>query len=405
MVPLLLLLLTAASVKPPGAELRKSCSAEAEPVSAVPAGAVVTIRFAMSGQRVTCYKVTVETPDGPRDGYLLQTALENLDEFEAARRAARRVEPREVLAAARAVVPSGGGDAAGARVAQEALTLMETGQPGRALSMLEAEMKTTRDPALLALAGAAAWRGDDPRRALQYWKESLALRPDPALAGLYARVEREAAADQSNQRIAGMRVTLRYEGTAVTPEAAREMVAVLDRESGRISERLGCSARERIVAIVQSEEAYRKATGAAEWSGGQFDGRIRVPVFDGARVDDNLRRALAHELVHACLSMLGRWPAWLHEGVAQYVSGEVLSADQRRQIRELADRKALPKLENLGQNWSSLSAAEARLAYALALRAIEVFETEMSAWGLRNLLANPTRLPQIAAELDRRLGL
>jgi hypothetical protein len=347
----------------------------------------------------------VETPDGPRDGYLLQTSLENLEEFEAGRRTAGRVSPKEVLAAASALTASSPPAKAGARVAEQALTLIEAGQPVRALSMLEAELKTARDPGLLVLAGAAAWRGDDPRRALQYWKESLALRPDPGLEDLYARVEREAAADQSNQRITGMRVTVRYEGTAVTPEAAREMAAVLDREFGRISERLGCAARERIVAIAQSEEAYRQATGAAEWSGGQFDGRIRVPVFDGARVDDNLRRALVHEMVHACLSMTGRWPAWLHEGVAQYVSGEVLSAEQRRQIADLAARKALPKLENLGQNWGSLSAPAARLAYSLALRAIEVFEAEMSAWGLRNLLANPSRLPQITAELDRRLGL
>lgn len=347
----------------------------------------------------------METPDGPRDGYLPEAVLDNLETFEATRRAAQRVEPREVLAAARAVVAPAAAAPAGAGLAQEALRLIELGQPARALSMLEAELKTVRDPALLALAGAAAWRGDAPRRALQYWKELLALRPDPALAELYARLEREAAADQSNQRITGMRVTVRYEGTSVRPDVAREMAAVLDHEFGRISERLGCAARERIVAIAQSEQAYRKASGAAEWSGGRFDGRIHVPVFDGARVDHQLRRALAHELVHACLSMLGRWPLWLHEGVAQYISGEVSSADQRRRIQELADRKVLPRLENLGQNWGSLNASEAELAYTLALRAVEVLETEMSALGLRNLLANPARLPQITAELDRRLGL
>lgn len=406
MAPLLpLLLLAAVSVRPPGAELRKGCAPDAELVSAVPAGAPVVIRFAMSGQRVPCYRVTVETPDGPRDGYLPEAVLDNLETFEATRRAAQRVEPREVLAAARAVVAPAAAAPAGAGLAQEALRLIELGQPARALSMLEAELKTVRDPALLALAGAAAWRGDAPRRALQYWKELLALRPDPALAELYARLEREAAADQSNQRITGMRVTVRYEGTSVRPDVAREMAAVLDHEFGRISERLGCAARERIVAIAQSEQAYRKASGAAEWSGGRFDGRIHVPVFDGARVDHQLRRALAHELVHACLSMLGRWPLWLHEGVAQYISGEVSSADQRRRIQELADRKVLPRLENLGQNWGSLNASEAELAYTLALRAVEVLETEMSALGLRNLLANPARLPQITAELDRRLGL
>jgi hypothetical protein len=45
------------------------------------------------------------------------------------------------------------------------------------------------------------------------------------------------------------------------------------------------------------------------------------------------------------------------------------------------------------------------LAYALALRAMEMFEQDMSAVGYRNLMKSPERLPQITAELDRLLGL
>src|SRR6185369_16932074 len=104
--------------------------------------------------------------------------------------------------------------------------------------------------------------------------------------------------------------------------SAREMLATLDQEFFRISGQLGCKAEEKIVAIAQSRSAYRKTTDAAEWNGGQFDGRIRVPVYDGQAMDASMRRALAHETTHACLSMLGKWPSWFHEGLAQRLSGD-----------------------------------------------------------------------------------
>src|SRR6202020_130229 len=117
-----------------------------------------------------------------------------------------------------------------------------------------------------------------------------ALQPNPALENLYKRVEKENKNDQSSDRLIGIRVALRYESSAIPVDTARGMVAVLDQEFGRISSELGCYAEERIVAIAQSPEAYRRTTDAAEWSGGQFDGRIRVPVFDGQQMDASMRR-------------------------------------------------------------------------------------------------------------------
>ena len=85
---------------------------------------------------------------------------------------------------------------------------------------------------------------------------------------LYRQVERESKGDQSTERLYGLRVLLRYESSTVPTETARQMTTVLDQEFIRISQQLGCSAEERVIAIVQSRDAYRKSTDAAEWSGG-----------------------------------------------------------------------------------------------------------------------------------------
>jgi hypothetical protein len=180
------------------------------------------------------------------------------------------------------------------------------------------------------------------------------------------------------------------------------MAATLDQELIRISDELGCTADERIIAIAQSNEAYRKTTGAVEWSGGQFDGKIRVPVFDGRTLSAETRKVLAHETAHACLSTIGQWPAWLHEGIAQKVSGETLPPAARQKIAALVRDGKVPTLEELGQNWSRFDTEQAVIAYAMALNAVELFYKD--GYGIQNLLRNPQRLPEITADLDRKLA-
>jgi hypothetical protein len=353
----------------------------------------------MAGQATPCYKVRVEIDGRPVEGYISPELLDQLDEFDNARRQAAPVGTREVMSAVRPRASLSSGS-----VAEQAAALMEASQPAQALALLEPELKKGEDADLLALAGAAAWRADDVRRALDYWGRSLTLKPNAQLAALYKNVEREAAGDQSNQRLVGSRVLLRYEGTSISPETAREMAAVVDQEFSRISAELGCYTRERIVAIAQSREAYQKTTGAAEWSGGQYDGRIRVPVFDKGSLDPATRRALAHETAHACLALLGSWPSWLHEGVAQHVSGDKLLPAMRSQISEMAKQKQIPSLDKLAGGWGGMDSRTAGVAYAIALRAVEIFQQDMGGYGLRNLFRNPEKLPQITAELDRRLA-
>jgi len=398
----LVLFLTAAVVKTDQTPLREGCGGYDPIVVKLPQGADLSIRYAVSGESVPCYKVTAQAGGKAVEGFLPASDIDGLEDFDKARRAAPWLDTAQVMDAVRAAVPvhpKGGG------VAQQADELIESNHPLKALELLEGELKTHKtDPNLLALAGAAAWKADDPKRALDYWRESLALQPNAGLQALYARVEKESKGDQSNERMNGMRVLLRYESQTVSADTARQMTAVLDQELTRISNELGCSADERIVAIAQSNDAYRQTTGAAEWSGGQFDGRIRVPVFDGKSLTAETRRTLAHETAHACLTLLGQWPAWLHEGIAQKLSGDTLSAATKLKIATMVREKKVPSLEELGQNWSRLSTEQAGIAYAMALDAVEIFSKDYSAFGLRNLMRNPDRLPEITADLDRKLG-
>ena len=405
----------AVSVKGDDSSLRSGCADDAPVVEHLAAGVPLKLRFALSGERVPCYKVAVEVGGRQIEGYLPVTAIAGLNSFDEGRRGAAWVSVSEALNAARNATtldalkePGGARPALPASdkiILAQAEQLILAAQPGKALAMLEPEIQKRRDPALLTMAGVAAWRADDGKRALEYWRESLDLAPDPGLANLYRRVQKEQTYDQSGEKLYGVRVVLRYDLDAVPVDTARGMVAAVDSAFGRVSEQLGCYAEEKIVAIVQSRDAYKKATETAEWSVGQYDGRIRVPMMGGQGMDARQQQVLAHETTHACLAMLGEWPSWLHEGMAQRLSGETLPPQAQALLADLAKAGQLPKLEALRGQWSSMDTQSARLAYWQALEAVNALYDNFGTDGVRNLMRNPERLAAVSAELDKRLGL
>ncbi len=392
-MPILLLLL-AAAIRDSGATVRAGCDPTTESVARLPAGQSVEVKFALAGEG--CYKIATTIDGRSISGWLSGSDLSNTTDFDRARQSGTAVESQAIQTQAAASAPV---------ELREALQAIEAHEPGRALAMLEPAAKTSRNPILLTLAGIAAWRNDEPRSALDYWRRSLDLHPDPQLDALYRKVERESAGDRSSGHMVGMRILLRYEPGQVTEEVARSMLLALDAEYSRISSQLGCGTRERIAAIVQSRDAYYRTTGAAVWSGGQYDGRIRVALMDNDGISAQTRRAFAHELVHACLASLGSWQAWLHEGLAQKLSGDALEPAEWDRIRPSIEAGQFPPLERLGDALRTAGTDRARAIYAIALRAADQLMSRTQAVGIRNLLANPPMLAKATADINRELGL
>jgi tetratricopeptide (TPR) repeat protein len=406
MVVPVLFFFAALSAKQDQTALRSGCDATAEVLVSLPGGTPVEIRFRLSDGS-DCFKVAALVDGKLVMGYVPASGLAGLEQFEKGRSSAASAEAirdlRPMEAASQKLIVRSG-DLSLERASQ----LLAANQPGQALELLEPAVKRHRnDPNVLLLTGLAAYRSDQLRAALDYWKQSLELAPNDTLARVYERVRREAEADHSGEKLLGIHIALRYEGEALPSDTARAILSTLDEDYSRIAGQLGCSSDERIVAIVQSRDAYLRGTGAAEWSGGEYDGRIHIAWTEGKQVGPQMRRALAHELVHACLTGIPSggtpWPAWLQEGLAQKLSGDQLSASSRDQLRQLAAARQIPRLEDLHQDWSQFSVENARLAYNLALAAADaLFE---NASGIRNVVNNPQSLPQVTADLDKKLGL
>jgi hypothetical protein len=390
------------------APLRTGCEASDTTVAQVRAGSPAEIRFALSGSSENCYKVSVKAEDGLVEGYLPASALEGLEEFTKAVQNAPSVVPTVTRSAPltksteRVNIPTINGSPDHPLV--RASKLLEERQPRAALEAVEKGMNIYgRDYQFLLLAGIAAYQADETRIALDYLRDSQKLHEDPSVQRLISKLEKEYAGDKSAEKLYGNRFLLRYEGGNLDQDVARSMVSLLEQEFSRISAQLGCRADERITTVVQSWPAYRATTGAAEWSGGQFDGKIRIPVAHSKAIDERTRQAFAHELVHACLANLGTWPAWLHEGLAQKLSGVTFSPSMRSDMRALMRANKIPRLENMSQSWSRLSAQHAAAAYATAFAAADLLFEMYANFGIANVLRNPSMMPQLTAELDKRL--
>jgi Flp pilus assembly protein TadD len=404
----LLFFVAAMAVRTDQTPLRSGCDSEATVVASLPAGTPVEVRFRLSDGS-DCFKVAATIDGKDVLGYVPATALTGLERYEQERASAASVDVlralNPVVAETRKAVAKTGDPAL-----DRAQQLLEANQPAQALEQTQIALaRHPRDPNVLVLAGFAAYRADQLHQALDYWKQALDIAPNDPLSAIYARVKREADADHSGDKLFGIHVALRYEGQALPPDTARAILAVLDDDYTNIAAQLGCTSDERIVAIVQSREAYLRSTGAAEWSGGQYDGRIHIAWTDGSQVGPAMQRALTHELVHACLTSIPSgarpWPAWLQEGLAQKLSGDRLPANVREQLRQLAQTHAIPRLENLQQNWSRMSTQNALAAYSLALAAADALYDNYASYGIRNVLTNPDTLPRVTADLDLKLGL
>jgi len=397
---------TAATVREGGAGLRAGCSADAEVVARLAGGTSAQIKLSISGEIGTCYKVTA----GAHSGYLLAEELTGLESFDQARRAGSEQGLPQMIRAeigrlksdlaeqAKQAAPVSGGSRGGMDPAVAgALELIETNQPRRALELIETGLLRTRgkDPFVLSLAGLAAYQSDQPRQALNYWGEALAIKPNPSIESLYRKAQKELSADTSRSKMHGTRFVLRYNENEIGQGTAEQILGALNEEYSRLDMALGCGLSEQTTVVVQTMEVYRAASNAAEWSGGQFDGRIRI-AYEGRALTPRTRQAMAHELVHACLARNGVFPAWFHEGMAQRWSGEGVSGSELATVRQMLKAKRMPGLNQMPASWGKLSPWHANLAYAMSLAAVDTMYKSYGDQYVRNLLRNPEPIPRVA---------
>lgn len=123
------------------------------------------------------------------------------------------------------------------------------------------------------------------------------------------------------------------------------------------------------IAVLYAGRAYFSLAAVPDWVGGAYDGKIRVSVPRGAA---DAGEILSHELAHAFIRKTSddRAPAWLHEGLAQWLEGRRMPGSALAEtLRAAAPASTLAALE--ARFTARRTRAEARVAYAQALSLVE----------------------------------
>ena len=237
------------------------------------------------------------------------------------------------------------------------------------------------------LLGALLYRRDDLGAAIAHWEKALELVPsDAALGSLLERRRREYRTEKAFHRDGTSLFSIKYEGREQT-DIGRIVLRILEDAHGEIGRALSWFPQQEVAVILYSRRQFREVTEAPGWSGGLYDGKIRIPVARIAHESPALRRLLFHEYTHAVVhSISGRAPTWLNEGLAQHFEGREIDARQREVLRLAASKGKLPSLQDLESAFRGLNGDQASFAYLLSLSAVRYLVDHFGIHRIRSLL-------------------
>jgi tetratricopeptide (TPR) repeat protein len=268
-----------------------------------------------------------------------------------------------------------------------AAILLQLGRPEEAL--LRAQQATRASPqsadAFLVL-GYAYYKNDHDREAIAALKKSLDLRPNDRSRELLERIERESRTEADFHQQESSHFTLRYEGSQTADALRTQVLDTLESGYRALSNDLGATPKNIYVSLY-TDQAFFDVTHAAAWTSALNDGKIRIPISGVKTVTPEMASVLRHELTHSFVAQIthGRAPGWLNEGIAELEQGLSTEAFGPRLAALYASGRQVP-LNQLEGEFQSYSSAEASVAYAESLAAVEYIRATYGMSDLARLL-------------------
>jgi tetratricopeptide (TPR) repeat protein len=220
--------------------------------------------------------------------------------------------------------------------------------------------------------GDLAQRRDDLESAATNWEKALEIDPsDGALRAKLERIRKEHRTEKDFNRDVTSHFSVKYEGREKI-EAGRIILRILEDAYGEVGRALSYYPDREVAVILYSNQQFQDVTDAPGWSGGIYDGKIRIPIGGIENETPGLRRLLLHEYTHAVVRAITprRVPTWLNEGLAQYFEGREVIPRQQEMLRQLSQAGKIPSLSDLEGSFLGLNGPQATYAYLLSLSAV-----------------------------------
>lgn len=246
----------------------------------------------------------------------------------------------------------------------------------------------------------------DQTKALAMLEEAVAAGADqPGLADTIARLKRDAEAEADYHALGSSHFVIKIEGREDT-EAARTVLNALEDAYRRVGARFAYYPLDRLEVVLYPDQTFREVTGSPHWSGGIYDGRIKMPIGGLARGTERLARTVRHEYAHAAIVTLskGKAPVWLNEGLAQ-VAEETHDEGRINRLRLAVGDGSLLALTDLESGFTRFDRDQASLAYAQAYFAAKYLLDQKGGYNVRRLLEAMATAASIDAAFRQALGM
>lgn len=221
------------------------------------------------------------------------------------------------------------------------------------------------------------------------WEKALAL--DPAMKGVrerLAQVQQELPVESKFEKLSQLHFDIRYH-EGLERSTGFDIQDALSQARREVGSDFAFWPQHKTVVIVYSAEQFRQLRqNAPEWAGGQYDGKIRMPL-PGTGMDLNeVKRILAHEYTHALTYELtqNRLPAWFNEGLAEYEGWKHGRPPWLLLRQALKTTQLIPWAALSSYFTAASSTQQAALAYEQAHSIVAYLVARYSFWKIKRLL-------------------
>jgi len=259
------------------------------------------------------------------------------------------------------------------------------------------------EPTPYKLLGEIAYQNDHLDEALGYFEKALQLGPGtPNLSSIIEKLQRERQVQSQFQQEATIHFTVKFEGHEER-RIADQVVQILEEAYGEIGKSFSHYPDSPIIVILYSDQHFRDITRTPAWTGGLFDGKIRIPTEGATSSPEVLNRVLYHEYTHAIVYALAgnRVPTWLNEGLALNLEkGDPVSWGPLLQGAIRAN--SLVTLQDLHGSFINMDEATAQLSYAESYFAVKYLMDRYGMFAIQSLLKDLSRQRDFAKAFEDR---
>lgn len=151
-----------------------------------------------------------------------------------------------------------------------------------------------------------------------FLEKALQLKSDfKSAAMLMEKISRELEVEKTMERGYSSRFLISYDGESRS-HLASEILSTLEEAYSSVGRDLSIFPAGRIPVIIYPRKDFKVVTAGPDWSGGLYDGKIRIPLGGIQEMNDHLKSVLYHEYTHVAVQEIthGNCPTWLNEGLA-----------------------------------------------------------------------------------------